>query len=211
MTRPNPNSILNIAKLHNLIDNIINLHDEFTKHWHNADTVPTNINNPFMQTVAQNHLMNFKLWHIEDIARRTDVNHEIIANCKHEIDALNQKRTDYYELIDAHFISQLAKLTNIAETAPKNTESIGMIIDRLSILSLKIYHMTEELNRRLPTDNDYSLIEDKLTALTHQKLDLVSAVKHLIGEYVDGKKSPMTYKQFKMYNDPTLNPELYKL
>lgn len=155
--------------------------------------------------------MNFKLWHIEDIARRTDVSHEIIANCKHEIDLLNQKRTDYYELIDVHFISQLAKLTNIAEGAPKNTESFGMTIDRLSILSLKIYHLTEELNRRSTTDSDYSLIHGKLTTLNHQKQDLVSAVKYLIGEYIDGKKSPMTYKQFKMYNDPTLNPELYKL
>lgn len=86
-----------------------------------------------------------------------------------------------------------------------------MIIDRLSILPLKIYHLTEELNRRSTTDSDYSLIHGKLTTLNHQKQDLVSAVKYLIGEYIDGKKSPMTYKQFKMYNDPTLNPELYKL
>lgn len=211
MTMPDTNSILNIANIHNLIDNITNLHDEFTKHWHNDDMTPIHTNNPLMQIVVQNHLMNFKLWHIEDIARRTDVSHEIIANCKHEIDLLNQKRTDFYELIDVHFISQLAKLTNIAENAPKNTESIGMIIDRLSILSLKIYHMAEELNRRRPTDIDYSSIHDKLIVLNKQKQDLVSAVKYLIGEYIEGKKSPMTYKQFKMYNDPTLNPELYKL
>ena len=200
-----------ITELCNLIDSAIESHEKFTIVWHNNKSIEIDIANPFMQIVAKNHLMNFKLWHIEDIARRTDASHEIIANCKHEIDLLNQKRTDYYELIDTHFISQLANLTNIAENAPKNTESIGMIIDRLSILSLKIYHMTEELNRRLSTDSDYSLIKNKLTTLTNQKLDLVSAVKYLIGEYVDGKKGPMTYKQFKMYNDPTLNPELYNL
>ena len=39
-----------------------------------------------MKNVILNHLMNFKLWHIEDIARRRNIDHETIANYKHEID-----------------------------------------------------------------------------------------------------------------------------
>jgi len=205
------NHISKISTLYNLIDTITKPHEKTTAIWHDDQPKEPNITDTFMKNVILNHLMNFKLWHIEDIARRRNVDHEIIANCKHEIDLLNQKRTDYYEQLDINFICLLKQVTYIAKNAQKNTESIGMIIDRLSILALKIYHMTKELNRRSTTDIDYSLIRDKVITLNHQKQDLVSAVKYLISEYVDGKKSPMTYKQFKMYNYPTLNPELYKL
>lgn len=43
-----------------------------------------------------------------------------------------------------------------------------------------------------------------------QKNSLIKAIKYLIYEYLSGKKRISTYYQFKMCNDPELNPQLYQ-
>lgn len=97
-----------------------------------------------------------------------------------------------------------------ASPAPHiNTESLGMAIDRLSILSLKIWHMDEQVRRTDVTPEHIASCEKKLAVLKEQRADLSLAVKHLVTEFVEGAKTPKLYFQFKMYNDPTLNPELY--
>ena len=70
--------------------------------------------------------------------------------------------------------------------------------------------MTQECNRRKDTDTDYSVISDRLDTLKRQKRCLVAAFKHSVAEYINSTKCPIQYKQFKMYNDETLNPQLYK-
>ena len=80
------NHISKISTLYNLIDTITKLHKKTTAIWHDDQPKEPNITDTFMKNVILNHLMNFKLWHIEDIARRRNVDHETIANYKHEID-----------------------------------------------------------------------------------------------------------------------------
>lgn len=162
--------------------------------------------------VLAQHLMNFRLWHIEDIARRKDVGPEVIADCKYRIDGYNQRRNDAFEAVDACLVGRLARFLPPLPRGqrPKhNTESLGMAIDRLSILALKIYHMDEQTRR---TDADAAhrkTCEAKLAVLREQRDDLARAVYDLIDEYCAGMKQPKAYYQFKMYNDPALNPELY--
>lgn len=159
--------------------------------------------------VLQQHLMNFSLWHVEDVARRRDVDDTVIAECKREIDGYNQRRNDLMEKVDACLLALLAPYLP-ADAAPRhNTESLGMAIDRLSILSLKIFHMHEQTER---TDADATHIarcREKLAVLHEQRDDLAWAVHELVGDFVAGRKRPKVYFQFKMYNDPSLNPELY--
>ena len=70
--------------------------------------------------------------------------------------------------------------------------------------------MSEEKKRRTRKDADYQTISDKVAFLLKQRQDLISAFKFLIKEIFDGTKKPLLYKQFKMYNEKTLNPVLYK-
>jgi len=42
-----------------------------------------------------------------------------------------------------------------------------------------------------------------------QRADLCESVLDLVDDYALGAKRPKVYYQFKMYNDPRLNPELY--
>ena len=138
---------------------------------------------------------------------------DVIAACKRSIDAFNQRRNDFMEKVDACIVAMcLPHLPAPAEgRRPRyNTESVGAAVDRLSIISLKAYHMREETER---TDVDAAHIEacrKKLTTLLDQRDELFTAILELIDDYAAGRKRPRVYYQFKMYNDPRLNPALYK-
>lgn len=160
--------------------------------------------------IARENLRNFRLWHVEDQARRKDVDATVIASCKQQVDALNQSRNDYMEKTDACLVSLLLPLLPKDAAERYNTESLGAAIDRLSILCLKIFHMQEQ-TERMDVDADHiAKCQQKLAVLNEQHGDLCRAVDELVEEYADGRKRPKVYYQFKMYNDPSLNPALYK-
>ena len=176
--------------------------------WH--ENVPeTTDGNGLRELVLQQHLRNFKLWHVEDRARRKDVDGEIIARCKYEIDALNQQRNDLIEQVDACLIRRIGMFLPGDAVAAYNTETIGSALDRLSILSLKIFHMQEQTVREDADTAHKAGCADKLAILREQHQDLSQSVLALVDEYAAGTKQPKVYFQFKMYNDPSLNPELY--
>lgn len=159
--------------------------------------------------VLMQHYYNFSLWHVEDEARRTDVDDSVIANCKRTIDGLNQKRNDAIEAIDRSLVRILEPHLPKNVTLRQNTETAGMAVDRLSILSLKIYHMEEQTRRRDVGAEHIRACSGKLDVLNRQRCDLVRALLELITDYAQGAKVPVLYSQFKMYNDPSLNPALY--
>ena len=90
-----------------------------------------------------------------------------------------------------------------------NTETPAWAIDRLSILTLKIYHMACEAERTDVGDAHRAACRKKLDVLLAQQVDLSGAIEELIGDIEAGRKYMKTYKQMKMYNDPALNPVLY--
>ena len=112
------------------------------------------------------------------------------------------------ELIDSFFLDKY-KNVKVLPDATINTESPAWAIDRLSILTLKIYHMREEANRPDATAEHKARCEQKLAVLLEQKKDLSMALDQLLSDIRDGKKYMKVYKQMKMYNDPALNPVLY--
>ncbi len=160
--------------------------------------------------ILAQHLQNFLLWHVEDRARCVDVDDSVIAGCKREVDKLNQKRNDLMEKIDSMLVTLMAEGLPTKSTGRLNTETLGMAIDRLSILALKIYHMKEQVERTDASQEHIAVCQSKLAVLTEQRSNLLQSVLDLIDEYAMGKKVPIIYHQFKMYNDPNLNPELYK-
>ena len=166
----------------------------------------------FKELVVIQHLFNFKIWHEEDIARRRDIEPILIAECKRSIDQLNQQRNDFMEQIDIAFLNLIQPLlptnTNNVHT---NTESLGMAIDRSSILSLKIWHMNEQVERSDVTIEHIENCKQKLHVLKEQHIDLNNAILNLVNEFHQGIRKPKLYFQYKMYNNPSLNPQLYSL
>ena len=90
-----------------------------------------------------------------------------------------------------------------------NTETPGSAIDRLSIAALRIYHMEEQAARADASLGHRAKARSRLEILYRQHHDLAQSLRELIDDIFAGRKRLEIYRQFKMYNDPTLNPYLY--
>ncbi|HEX7634155.1 MAG TPA: DUF4254 domain-containing protein, partial [Noviherbaspirillum sp.] len=158
--------------------------------------------------IEVNHRCNSLLWNEEDKARRTDVSAAEIAAGKRLIDQYNQKRNDAIEAIDEHILQELGACPH-TEHARLNSETAGSMIDRLSILCLKIWHMREQTQRADAGAEHIAACEAKLQRLLLQRADLGSCFDTLLADARAGRAYFKVYRQFKMYNDPALNPYLY--
>jgi hypothetical protein len=183
---------------------IASLQTRLTALWHEIE--PCAGSEGFDHLVQQNHYFNFMLWHEEDIARRDDLGSERVHQAKRAIDHYNQQRNNFIEEMDKVLVADLQP----AESGcPKNSETPGMIIDRLSILALKEFHMREETQRADATDEHRGKCAEKLSRITLQRSDLTQCLGELIEATIVRTRSFSVYYQFKMYNDPALNPQLY--
>ena len=83
------------------------------------------------------------------------------------------------------------------------------MIDRLSILALKIFHMRIQTERRDANQEHLDTSRTRLNRLTEQRADLAGCFDVLLADCLAGRARFKIYRQFKMYNDPAFNPYLY--
>jgi hypothetical protein len=159
--------------------------------------------------IETNHRYNSLLWAEEDLARRNNVPDSAIAANKRAIDGYNQKRNDATEKIDEAILSRLTAVKPAA-SARLSSETAGSMIDRLSIMSLKIKAMREQTLRSDADAAHIASCQAKLAKLLEQRTDLASCLEGLLAEAEAGTAYYKIYRQFKMYNDPKLNPQLYQ-
>jgi hypothetical protein len=191
------------------IASICQLHRQLCVRWH-AQPVDNSYEG-LLGLVCQQFSFNFLLWHEEDIARSRDVSAERIAEVKRAIDGYNQKRNDYIEKIDDWITEELGHRSVTPQAdARQNTETAGSAIDRLSILTLRIYHLEEQRDRADATPEHRQNVTTKLAIALAQFDDLSCSAQELLDDLFAGRKRHKTYRQLKMYNDPTMNPYLYK-
>lgn len=181
--------------------------------YHKTDNVDTPINNPYPVKSIEYYLylkcwIDTVQWHFEDIIRDPNIDPVEALVLKRRIDKSNQDRTDLVELIDSYFLD-LYKDVKPLENATINTESPAWAVDRYSILSLKIYHMQEEVNRTDVDDEHRAKCQAKLYVLQEQYRDMTTSIGQLLQDIEAGRKYMKVYRQMKMYNDPSLNPVLY--
>lgn len=188
---------------------IVALQTEMVERWH-EEPVEHQLTG-ILGTICTQHQFNFLLWHEEDIARSPDVSDTEIARVKRSIDRYNQQRNDWIEKVDDE-ITRLVEQTGQAAgpDAPLNTETPGCAIDRLSILALRLYHLQEQLQREDVSEEHLQSVHRKIAICRLQQDDLGHSLAELLGDIFAGRKRHRTYRQFKMYNDPTLNPYLYR-
>lgn len=192
-----------------LVRQIVALHCETVAQWHTF--VPDNSHDGFLGTICQQHQFNFLLWHEEDIARSPEVPDKQIATVKRNIDRYNQQRNDAIEQIDEALAMQLIAADVLpCEGARLNTETPGSAIDRLSIMALRIYHFEEQLDRRDADQIHRAKVQQRLDRCHLQHTDLSQSLAELLEDIFAGHKMLKVYRQMKMYNDPTLNPYLYR-
>lgn len=187
---------------------ITGLHRTTVRRWHQHE-----IDTPYegvLELVCRQHEQNFRLWHEEDIARSPDVGDAKIAEVKRAIDGYNQRRNDLIEQIDDVLIAMLTEAgTRPSADARQHTETPGSVIDRLSIMSLRMYHMQEQIDREDADDDHRERARIKLRLCQEQYADLSHSLGLLLDDLVSGRARLKVYRQMKMYNDPSLNPYLY--
>jgi len=189
---------------------ILALHDQLTERWHirpgATDTDPADL---WLAAVARQHRANFDLWHIEDEARAPGASDAELAGTKRRVDTTNQLRNDLAEELDHALLAWLGERRLPNCDAPLNSESPGLMIDRLSILSLKIWHTREEIGREGAAPGHAERNRQRLELLEEQRADLAHCLDRLWQETLAGARRFKIYRQLKMYNDPSLNPAIY--
>ncbi len=180
--------------------------------YHKTDSVDAGQNNPygagtFEALLWEKSWVDTVQWHLEDLVRPADVDPVYALQLKRRIDASNQHRTDLVERIDDHYMMQFKDVAPQAG-AKLNTETPAWAVDRLSILALKVYHFGIEAGRG---DAEHrAKCQAKLDTLLTQRADLTTAIDQLLDDLAAGRRVMKLYRQMKMYNDPSLNPMLYK-
>ena len=81
-------------------------------------------------------------------------------------------------------------------------ETVGWIVDKITIIELKIYHMREQAERPDVTPEFRARCEERLAVMREQRDDLAKEITTLIADMAGGRVVPKVYRQFKMYNDP---------
>ena len=188
---------------------IVELHDRLTRDAHQTPAASLALPEDWPGQVARQHMANFELWHIEDEARSPLASDADLAQVKRRIDRTNQRRNDLAEQLDVALLGWLEARSLPKSSAPLHSESPGLIIDRLSILALKIYHTREETLRTEAPAGHLERNLNRLAVLNEQRADLAACLDELWRETLSGSRRFKLYRQLKMYNDPTLNPVLY--
>ncbi|WEK69288.1 MAG: DUF4254 domain-containing protein [Candidatus Chryseobacterium colombiense] len=191
-----------------------NIFNQSIEDYHVLDNVNTLINNPYEKDSLERILyaknwIDTVQWHLEDIIRDENINPTEALHLKRTIDQSNQKRTDLVEFIDSWFLKKYESIIPKSD-AKINTETPAWAVDRLSILALKIYHMSLEANRESASEEHRLNCQKKLNVLLMQKEDLSTSINQLLADIENGSVKMKVYKQMKMYNDESLNPILYQ-
>lgn len=156
-------------------------------------------------------LINTFQWHEEDKARKVGVTDQFLGGIKKSIDASNQRRVNKIEDLDSWIVRNLQTAgIQPDEEVAMNSETPGSIIDRLSILRLRIYHMRQETLREDAAKKHIEKCQNKLEVLFEQERDMDRCLDELFSDLTEARKRLKVYFQHKMYNDPDTNPEIYR-
>jgi hypothetical protein len=184
-------------------DELVALHDEALATWYRDKPAQVEPGPDLRSLVLAQHFCNFSLWNHEDEARRRDVPDSYIADTKRAIDRWNQKRNDLIERIDLHLLEALKD--SDTSRARQNSETAGSMVDRCSILALKLHHMGINATRQ----DDLEVAVQSAAKLKVLRVQRDNCLQELLDDFRAGRRFYKLYRQYKAYNDPRLNPALY--
>ena len=195
-------------------ENCISIFNQAINNYHLTDHVDQPIANPFENSSIENLLykkcwIDTVQWHLEDIIRDPEIDNNEGIQIKRRIDKSNQERTDLVEQIDDWFNEKLSHISP-QYNARLNTESIAWVLDRISILCLKLFHIKEQVDRTGVSEEHAQKCQLKYNVLLEQEVDMTRSYSELLEDIEAGRRVVKVYRQMKMYNDESLNPILYQ-
>lgn len=188
-------------------DRLIEWFQDLTELWHDtAPLKPNDIESPKGLT-QWIHYKNFIVWHLEEYVRKDGTSESEILDAEKTIDMHSLKRLAAIEQIDI-WLDNVLKGAGISlgDEALVNSETPGSIIDRLSIITLKIFHSRQHLEADKLEEKTKNNLKIRLAVLQEQYGDLARALDALLLDLRQAKKRHKVYRQFKIYNDPSFHP-----
>ena len=190
---------------------VVPLYRSLTAVWAQQPAAPLSLPAQGLIWAHRLHLCNFRLWHMEDGVRRPGASESFIAQSKRAIDTFNQQRHAEIEQLDTWLFTCLYEHNSRRLTETElHSETPGNLLDRLSILTLKVYYMGREAERQDATVVHRQTCRRRLAVLAEQRDDIYGCLCRLCLDLWSGRKTFKIYRQFKMYNDPDLNPAIYR-
>lgn len=189
---------------------LIEWFNDLTELWHDTAPIKPNETSSPHGLTQWLHYKNFIIWHLEEGVRNEETPESQIVESQRHIDAHNLKRMQIIEQMDI-WIDNVLTGAGIApdDHAELNSETPGSIVDRLSILTLKIFHMYMHLQAPDLTDEQQDALRVRLSVLEEQRDDVANALDKLMLDLRQAKKKHKVYRQFKIYNDPSFPHEQY--
>jgi hypothetical protein len=89
-------------------------------------------------------------------------------------------------------------------------ETVGSLVDKISIMNLKLWHLEDEARRTDVDDSRIAAVKRKIDVANLQRNDLIEELDALLADFLSGEKKPKVYKQLKMYGKPGTSPEQIK-
>lgn len=188
--------------------------DQSINDYHKEDNIDYPMKNPHPENsieflLYKKNWIDTVQWHLEDIIRDPSISASYLVEIKRRIDKSNQERTDTVEKMDDWFLT-FFKNAQRKSNAKMNSETPAWLLDRMSILALKVYHMKEQTIRKDASPDHIKKCQEKLSILLEQTADMELCFDQLISDIQSGDRYMKVYRQMKMYNDESLNPVLYQ-
>lgn len=193
-------------------DRLVEWFNDLTELWHDTTPIkPNDISSPKGLTQWV-HYKNYIVWHLEEKVRKEGVNDQEVLKCEKRIDQHNLKRLEAMEQIDI-WIENVLESAGIEpdNDAELNSETPGSIVDRISSISLKIFHMKEHLANDNLENKQAKILQLRLAVLKEQITDLAQSMDKLLLDLRQSRKKHKVYRQFKLYNDPSFHSDNYIL
>lgn len=141
-------------------------------------------------TIRELHRSNAVQWAYEDDARRPGATDAEVGTAKRLIDRSNARRHRLIEAIDSHFAGVLPEHAG----AEPQTETIGMVVDRMSILALRAAHLA---GREETDDVPRAVLE----SVRQQRDELGAAFNALVRRCLAGTARFGRYRAYKIYGE----------
>ncbi len=126
----------------------------------------------------------------------------VLGAIKRSIDASNRRRVQTVDRLDDQIYTGLREADSLKADAPLHSESPGSIIDRLTVLALKTYHVSEAHDALAAGSADAVAMQGRLDTLTEQYADLGVCLDRLLVGISAGETGLKLYRQVKLYKDP---------
>ena len=141
------------------------------------------------------HRTNQSLWKAEDAAHTAGIADAALASLKRQIDSLNLRRNELIEAIDQIFRKRVC--AGSSSSAPPLHDSPGLILDRLSIESLRARVLRANAACAGSADGrrDLLAIEQEMDAL-------VERLREIIGAVISGRRTLRQAPRIKIHRAP---------